>query len=387
MKEWITVFAAAPRGGKIGVCCLADRTIRLQTKINVSGTSMRLHFGNRYGEEPIKLGAVTVWNGENCARVTFNGERTLTLNPEEKAVSDILQLSVSAGDILQVLLYFCADCPIPRTVSGVWATEHSAPGDFTEIPDFPASEEPLRDPFPFPIPEPLPVLTGIDLLAEADAKAVVAFGDSITEFRTWTDPLTKRLEEERSGKTVLLNLGIGGNRMLLPTTPSFAAVAGNMFGDAGAQRVQWDILDKAKVKTVIFALGINDITQPGSGEMSPPVCERCTFEDFTASVCILVNQLHAAGIRVIGCSITPFGGMNGCCTETMMLRNQINDWLRQKAGDGELDGFVDFAAAIENPEKQGYMLPEYDSGDHLHPSAEGGKRMAAVVPTELLDWD
>ena len=36
------------------------------------------------------------------------------------------------------------------------------------------------------------------------------------------------------------------------------------------------------------------------------------------------------------------------------------------------------------PENPNFFLPEYDSGDHPHPSPAGYRRMAEEVPTEIL---
>lgn len=386
MKKWLTVFADAPRGGKMGVCNLADRTIRFDTRINAAGESIRLCFGNRYGSEPMKIGGVTVWNGKQGGRITFSGSNGLFLAVGEEICSDSLCLSIHPGDLLRVLVYFTPDCPVPRSVSATWATVHSQPGDFTDQPDFIPADDALRDPFPFPLPEPLPGLTAIDLYTDSDAKAVLAFGDSITEFKTWTDPLTSRLLEERTGKMPFLNLGIGGNRMLLATTPGFAELAGNMFGEAGIDRAEWDIFGHFGVGCVLFALGINDVSQPGSNENGPPISERVTTADFTKAVEQLAVRLHNAGIRIIGCAITPFGGMGGCCDETMNQRLEINQWMQRAAENGLLDGYVDFASAVEDPDKPGYLLPEYDCGDHLHPSPKGGAQIAAAFPIEILDY-
>lgn len=58
------------------------------------------------------------------------------------------------------------------------------------------------------------------------------------------------------------------------------------------------------------------------------------------------------------------------------LRCAINDWTRTT---DEIDGCVDFAHALENPEDPVAFLPAYDSGDHLHPSEEGYRIMAQTA--------
>ena len=68
--------------------------------------------------------------------------------------------------------------------------------------------------------------------------------------------------------------------------------------------------------------------------------------------------------------------MGGFCPETLEMWEKFNGWLRRQAAAGDYDGLVDFAKVLEDPEKPGYMLPAYDSGDHLHPGPAGGARMA-----------
>ena len=55
------------------------------------------------------------------------------------------------------------------------------------------------------------------------------------------------------------------------------------------------------------------------------------------------------------------------------IRHEINEWIRTT---DEIDGFIDLDKAMRNPNDIDAMLPIYDSGDHLHPSEEGAKRMA-----------
>ena len=383
MGKWVTVFAAAPREGKIGACDLRDRTVRLVTKVNLSGDMLRLRIGNLFGEEPLKIGQITVWNGKNCADITFGGQPSLRLAPGGTVYSDEVYLPVTAGNTLKVLFYFPENAPVCRSVSGTWPTEHSAPGNFTGQPDFAAAEDDLRGNMPFPAPDPLPGLMNIDILAEENTCAVAAFGDSITEMRLWFDPMAEGFADKRKGKMALLNLGISGNRLLYSTGGKFTGMAGELFGVSGLKRMDWDLLGASGIKTVLLALGVNDVSQPGSGEFCPPLEERCTLDEFAAGVSKVVRRLHEAGIKVIACTITPFGGMPGCCDETMALRDEINGWLVRSAAAGDIDGVIDFGSAVEDPEKPGYMVPAYDSGDHLHPSPLGGEQMAAAGLKQL----
>ena len=376
-KKWVTAFAAAPREARMGTEGAVGRTVRLETVINLTGDAIRLRLGNLYGETPMRIGGISVWNGRNNAEITFSGIASLKLAPGHTIQSDEVYLPVHAGDRLQVLIYFPAGAPAPHSASGVWQVVYSQPGDYTLQPDF--LEDPAAQPQQdFPVGHPLPALMDIELLSDEKARAIACFGDSITEMRLWTDPLEAQVRETMK-ETALLNLGIGGNRLLLPTGGKFAEMMGELFGMSGLKRMQWDLLEKSGIDTVILALGVNDVSQPGSGEFCPPVDERCILETFAAGVSRTVLTLRKAGIRVIGCTITPFGGMPGCCEETLELRREINAWLKRRTAAGELDGLIDFASAVADPQDPDRMLPEYDSGDHLHPSKLGGEKMAAVI--------
>jgi lysophospholipase L1-like esterase len=46
---------------------------------------------------------------------------------------------------------------------------------------------------------------------------------------------------------------------------------------------------------------------------------------------------------------------------------------------------VDFDKAVCDPDNPSSFLPEYDSGDHLHPSPAGYKAMANAVLKEILE--
>ena len=63
------------------------------------------------------------------------------------------------------------------------------------------------------------------------------------------------------------------------------------------------------------------------------------------------------------------------------LRHAYNDFIRTT---DLIDACIDFDRALRAPANPDFFLPEYDSGDHLHPSKAGYQRMAAEVPAELL---
>jgi lysophospholipase L1-like esterase len=97
----------------------------------------------------------------------------------------------------------------------------------------------------------------------------------------------------------------------------------------------------------------------------------------------MIARAHAHGIKVIGTTILPFTGNAGYHPGplTESDRQSINDWIR---ATGHFDGVVDFDRVLADPAHPSQLRPDYDSGDHLHPSVAGYHAMADVVPRELL---
>ena len=48
------------------------------------------------------------------------------------------------------------------------------------------------------------------------------------------------------------------------------------------------------------------------------------------------------------------------------------------------DGIVDFDACLSDPKQPGYLAPQYNSGDNLHPSPAGYAAMAECIDLNLF---
>ena len=59
----------------------------------------------------------------------------------------------------------------------------------------------------------------------------------------------------------------------------------------------------------------------------------------------------------------------------------MNQWIRTA---GAFDAVIDFDAALRDPKNPARLRPEYDLGDHLHPSAGGEAAMAAAIDLALF---
>ena len=182
----------------------------------------------------------------------------------------------------------------------------------------------------------------------------------------------------------MLNKGIGGNRLLhdgntLPGTP-FAGI-GPLFGDSALDRFDRDVLAQPGARDVIVLLGINDIGQPTS--IAPP-SEAVTVDELIVGYRQLIARAHERGLRIFGATMTPFQDTTipGYYTEANEAKRlAVNRWIRTS---GEYDGVIDFDRAVRDPAQPLRMLPQYDSGDHLHPNDAGMRAMADAIPLRLF---
>ena len=84
---------------------------------------------------------------------------------------------------------------------------------------------------------------------------------------------------------------------------------------------------------------------------------------------------------MVGATLMPFQGHRGYQPRLEGVRQAVNAEIR--AGK-VFDEVVDFDKALRDPYNPRKLLPDYDSGDHLHPSDTGYARMAEVFDLRTL---
>ena len=95
----------------------------------------------------------------------------------------------------------------------------------------------------------------------------------------------------------------------------------------------------------------------------------------------MIDRAHAAGIRVYGATILPFGESFYDSPEHEAARQTVNAWIRTS---GAFDAVVDLDAALRDPEHPTRLLEVADTGDHLHPNEAGHRMMAEAVDLGLF---
>jgi lysophospholipase L1-like esterase len=208
----------------------------------------------------------------------------------------------------------------------------------------------------------------------APGGTIVAFGDSITKGvpHPWPEALQARLDGQspKPGLTVV-NAGIPGNRLLHDSARNPKALS----------RFAHDALDGPGTEAVILLEGINDI---GRADAPGGPDDVVSADDIIAADRTLIEQAHARHIKIIGGTLTPFRGTLApgfYAAAGEAIRQAVNRWIRSEAG---FDAVVDFDQALRDPADPTRLLPQYDSGDHLHPSEAGEAAMAAAIDLRLL---
>ena len=103
-------------------------------------------------------------------------------------------------------------------------------------------------------------------------------------------------------------------------------------------------------------------------------------EDMVGGYTYYINAAHRLGMKIYIATLLPMHRKAADPARTEDMRCRINEWLR---GNKDIDGLIDFEAAVWSEENHKVFEPVCDSGDHLHPSVEGARRMAYCIPEEF----
>jgi lysophospholipase L1-like esterase len=129
------------------------------------------------------------------------------------------------------------------------------------------------------------------------------------------------------------------------------------------------------VRWITLLEGINDLT--GARPERLP-----TFADeLIAAYRQVIATAHEHGLRVAGCTLTPFGGSRVYSEERERVRRAVNEWVRTS---GAFDAVIDFDAAVRDPRDPTRIRTEADSPDGLHPGDAGYRLMAEAVDLTIF---
>ena len=87
----------------------------------------------------------------------------------------------------------------------------------------------------------------------------------------------------------------------------------------------------------------------------------------------MMKKAKARKMKVYLGTITPFKGAGYYSHFHEAARLYVNDWIRNQAKN--VDGILDFAKLLQDPNDDRRMKREYASNDWLHPNPNGYKVM------------
>ncbi len=369
---------------------LEGTTVRQIIRVTVSGPYIRFRLSNQYGESDVEINSMHVakqspdaladTKGFGTAKVdmstivpstdtevTVNGETSFVIPKGKVIITDPIDISVKGLDNLAVSMYFGKAPKINITGHrGARATTYQVSGDQV-------SAEVLSG---------YQTTTSWFYLADCsvlcpDGKAVVLFGDSITDgygtdasylgkkpdsYTRYADYLAKRLQENEDTKNIaVLNEGLGSNSILgaYPTV-------------SGKDRFKRDILEHDNVDYVIILFGVNDIGK---------ITDDKKHEQLIPEYKKMIELCHENDIKVYGAPILPFGTSNYYTVQAETVRLAINDWMRSE--ESGFDGIIPFDEAVadkNNPRNISFL---YTKSDGLHPY-EGYNVMANCIDLNMF---
>ncbi|WP_031483516.1 SGNH/GDSL hydrolase family protein [Streptomyces bicolor] len=348
------------------------QSLRQVVRLAAGGDRVRVRLSNAYGTSPVRVVRASVGLTAAGARVapgsltglTFGGAGAAAIPARGELVSDDVPLAVAAGQSLTVTLYFDATTGPATFHAQAFTTSHRGEGDLSADPGgegFDATTESWY------------FLSAVEV-DSGRADAVALFGDSITDGFGSTPGANRRWSDALAGRTgrPVLNAGIGGNLLLNDSA---------WYGERGVRRLRRDVLDRPGVDALVVLLGLNDIGFSETDEQPTykpaPVVEA---EELIAGHRELIRQGRAAGLRVIGATLLPFGGSDHWGEHAAKVSHELNEWIRCS---GAYDAVVDLNRALADPADPDRLRPSYDFGDHLHPNDAGYEVMAEVVSTLL----
>lgn len=349
-----------------------DVTLRYPIRMCFSGSALRLRFSNLTGTEPVTLTQVGLQLRGLQTTVLFEGKTNVQILPGKEVESDPTVLDVEAGDTLQVSIYLgnFTQMNAGTLITGPLSKGSFAYGNHVESETLPLDLSRNTNWFYF--------LNTIDILTSPDNFALICYGDSITA-QSWPDYLTLRLAEEGWANCSVIRRAVSGTRILR----QYECATYQAYGLKGATRFPIEA-NVAGARAVLIQHGINDIIHPVGEDVNPfrPWSDMPTLEELQKGVeTLYVAHARSLGLQVWSGTLLPIEGWRTYTEERDRLRQAFNDWLRTAPC---FDGCVDFDLAVRDASHPTAFAQGYDSGDHLHPSEEGYKTMAACVPETLL---
>lgn len=375
-----------------------DQSFRLIVRPTLWGRQARIRLSNALGTQAVQFADVCLGlhqassalvPGTNRA-VRFGGAANVTVAPGASVWSDPVELDFVrdpdadelAGRKLAVSFYVAGwSGPMSWHAKALQTSYLSFPRSVSQ------SHSEGETGFPLSVNSWF-FLDAVEMAMPANAYAVVAFGDSITDGSLstlsgddrWPDVLARRLRALHGNRVGVANAGIGGNQVIGP--PAYSPQQPFPGGPSALMRLERDVLSLSGVKAVVWLEGINDFSTNGNAAM----------EAVRDGMIEGVRRMRAAlpGVRVIGATLV--SALNAAqahhgFAEEDVRRRALNDFIRNS---GTFDAVVDFDAVVTDPATGEMRTPFVHNttvggpGDKLHPNRLGYLAMGMAFDLRIF---
>jgi lysophospholipase L1-like esterase len=370
VRSWAVAMQAPWQGDPSGPA--ENSTVRQAVRLSAAGERLRLVLDNQDSASDITIDHIEVALADakgqpvpgTARKVSVGGREGFTVPQHAALWSDWLSLGVAPLGRVVISFHLPAGQKLGTMHGFADANTQVAPGDQTSAPVLTGATTITRR----------YLVAGVDVDGGAARRAIITFGDSITDGvrgtvdadQRWPDQFAARLQAAGLGQVGVANMGISGNRML-----------GDGAGLGALARFDRDVLAVSGASHVIVLEGVNDIGSAWRDKR----WESFDTQALITSYAQMVERAHAHGLKVVLGTILPFKGAGYWSEWGEAQRQKVNSWIRaQKLADG----VVDFDAALRDKADPLVIAAAFDCGDHLHPNDAGFTAMAAAVPLALV---
>ena len=368
-QNWVGTWATAPQTVVKSFMpynnCMTNRSVRQVVKVSIGGDVIRLKLSNIYSMQPVEIRSIYIAHAKDSSDIDaktaqyfkFDNSYKTVIPAGKQIVSDALKFNLRNLERVAITINYTSAPEIPTVHIGSRTTSYIMKGVTNAHSNF---EKVFRENHWYNI-------SGIDVYTMSNNMSAIAIiGNSITDGKCstdnaqnrWPDVMSEMLQlKHKITNQGVLNLGIGNNRVTVP----------GGFGALAKERFDRDILMQSGVKKVVIFEGVNDIGAARSG--SSETVARQIIESIQG----MVKKAKARKMKVYLGTITPFKGAGYYSHFHEAARLYVNDWIRSQAKN--VDGILDFAKLLQDPNDDRRMKREYASNDWLHPNPTGYKAM------------
>ena len=368
-QNWVGTWATAPQTVVRSFMpynnCMTNRSVRQVVKVSIGGDVIRLKLSNIYSMQPVEIRSIYIAHAKDSFSIDaksaqyfkFGNSYKTVIPAGKQIVSDALKFNLRNLERVAITINYTSAPEVPTVHMGSRTTSYIMKGVTNAHSNF---EKAFRENHWYNI-------SGIDVYTMSNNMSAIAImGNSITDGKCstdnaqnrWPDVMSEMLQlKHKITNQGVLNLGIGNNRVTVP----------GGFGALAKERFDRDILMQSGVKKVIIFEGINDIGAAKSGN------SETVARQIIESIQGMVRKAKARKMKVYLGTITPFRGAGYYSHFHEAARLYVNDWIRSQAK--KVDGILDFAKLLQDPNDDRRMKREYASNDWLHPNPAGYKAM------------